>query len=426
MNLPLQPLLASLSSLSPRQKVWVAYSGGLDSSVLLHALAELASQGQLNQPLGAIHIHHGLSPHADVWQAHCAEHAACWGVPFESIRVNAQPKTGESPEATARSARYQAIASQMNRGDLLLTGHHQDDQAETLLIQLLRGSGVKGLAAMPHSHPFANGTLMRPLLTCSRQMLQVYAEQHQLRWVEDESNNDDGYDRNFLRNQIIPQLQQRWPSVNATLSRSACHCAQSAQLCDELAAQDLQNMLLNNPAILPVKALLALNSARQNNLLRYWISKQNLPLPTTQQLQQITQLLTAKADTTPLVAWPGAELRRFAGKLYLMSPLTAHDAGQVLEWPATQPSLSIETLGLTLQRSELTIASDQKLQIRFRQGGESIRLANKAHHTSLKKLFQQYAVPPWQRNRLPLLYREGKLIGVIGLTPGPESLTVDG
>ena len=416
MNLPLQLFLASLSSLSPRQTLWVAYSGGLDSTVLLHALAGLASQGQLNQPLRAIHIHHGLSQHADVWQAHCAKHAACWGVPFKSIRVNAQPKTGESPEATARSARYQAIASQMSCGDLLLTGHHQDDQAETLLIQLLRGSGVKGLAAMPHSHPLVNGTLMRPLLTCSRQALQAYAKHHQLRWVEDESNNNDAYDRNFLRNQIIPQLQQRWPSVNATLSRSASHCAQSAQLCDELAAQDLQSIALNNLATLPVKAILTLNSARQNNLLRYWISSQKLPLPSTQQLQQIAQLLTAKADAMPLVAWPGAELRRFAGKLYLIPPLTTHDVSQVLEWPATQPSLTIESLELTLQRSELTIASDQDLQIRFRQGGESIRLANNTHHTTLKKLFQQYGVPPWQRNRLPLLYREGELIEIVGLT----------
>ncbi len=420
MNLPLQSLLASLSSLSSRQTLWVAYSGGLDSTVLLHALAELASQGQLKQPLHAIHIHHGLSPHADAWQAHCAEHAARWGVIFESTTVNAQPKTGESPEATARNARYQAMATRMGTGDLLLTGHHQDDQAETLLIQLLRGSGVKGLAAMPHSHLFANGTLMRPLLACSRQALQAYAEYHQLRWVEDESNNNDAYDRNFLRNQIIPQLQQRWPSVNATLSRSASHCAQSAQLCDELAAQDLQNIVLNNPATLPVKAILTLNSARQNNLLRYWISNQKLPLPTTQQLQQITQLLTAKVDTMPLVAWPGAELRRFAGKLYLMPPLTAHDASQVLAWPASQPSLTIESLGLTLQRSELTTAKDQDLQIRFRQGGESIRLPNKAHHTALKKLFQQYGVPPWQRNRLPLLYREGELIEIVGLTPDPS------
>ena len=303
---------------------------------------------------------------------------------------------------------------------MLFRSHHQDDQAETLLIQLLRGSGVKGLAAMPHSHLFANGTLMRPLLACSRQALQAYAEYHQLRWVEDESNNNDAYDRNFLRNQIIPQLQQRWPSVNATLSRSASHCAQSAQLCDELAAQDLQNIVLNNPATLPVKAILTLNSARQNNLLRYWISNQKLPLPTTQQLQQITQLLTAKVDTMPLVAWPGAELRRFAGKLYLMPPLTAHDASQVLAWPASQPSLTIESLGLTLQRSELTTAKDQDLQIRFRQGGESIRLPNKAHHTALKKLFQQYGVPPWQRNRLPLLYREGELIEIVGLTPDPS------
>ncbi len=416
MTLSPQQLLAELPEFSPQKTLWVAYSGGLDSTVLLHALSQLTAADHLKNPLCAIHIHHGLSINADEWQLACARSADNMGVCFESTAVDAQPKTGESPEATAREVRYQAIAAKMKAGDVLLTGHHQDDQAETVLIQLLRGCGIKGLAAMPATQPFAAGQLNRPLLAYSRQQLQDYAEYHQLSWVEDESNQNSDYDRNYLRNQIIPQLQSRWPSMNATLSRSASHCAESVQLCNELAAQDLCNIALADPMTLPVSELLALNCARQNNLLRYWISRQGLPLPTSRQLQQITtRLLIAKTDAMPQVAWRGAEVRRFSGKLYLLSPLLPHDTRQVLEWPVQQPSLLIESLGLTLQRSKLNVVQEHEIEIRFRQGGEAIRLPNNSHHTSLKKLFQKQGVPPWQRNRLPLLYVRGELLEVAGL-----------
>ncbi len=417
MTLSPQQLLVGLPEFSPQKTLWVAFSGGLDSTVLLHALAQLAATGHLSNPLCAIHIHHGLSMNADEWQLACARSADNMGVCFESTAVSAQPKTGESPEAAAREARYRAIAEKMKAGDVLLTGHHQDDQAETLLIQLLRGCGIKGLAAMPATQPFAVGQLNRPLLAYSRRQLQDYAEYHQLSWVEDESNQSSDYARNYLRNQIIPQLQLRWPSMSTTLSRSASHCAESAQLCDELAAQDLHNMALADPMTLPVSELLALNRARQNNLLRHWISKQGLPLPTSRQLQQITtKLFIAKADAVPQVAWSGAEMRRFSGKLYLLSPLPPHDTSQILEWPAQQSSLFIESLGLILQRSELTVAQEHDIQIRFRQGGEAIRLPNKSHHTSLKKLLQKQGVPPWQRNRIPLLYVESELREAVGLS----------
>ncbi|MCF6229956.1 MAG: tRNA lysidine(34) synthetase TilS [Gammaproteobacteria bacterium] len=416
MTLSPQQLLTELPGFSAHKTLWVAYSGGLDSTVLLHALSQLAATGHLKNHLCAIHIHHGLSIHADEWQLACARSAANMAVCFESIAVNAQPKKGESPEATAREVRYQAIAEKMKAGDVLLTGHHQDDQAETVLIQLLRGCGIKGLAAMPATQPFSAGQLNRPLLAYSRRQLQDYAEYHRLSWVEDESNQNSDYDRNYLRNQIIPQLQLRWPSMSATLSRSASHCAESSQLCDELAAQDLRNMGQVDSMTLPVSELLVLNRVRQNNLLRYWISKQGLPLPTSRQLQQITtRLLMARADAMPQVAWPGAEMRRFSGQLYLLLPLPLHEAGQIIEWPAQQPSLVIDSLGLTLQRSELKVAQKYDIQIRFRQGGEEIRLPNKSHHTSLKKLFQKQGVPPWQRNRIPLLYVRGELLEIAGL-----------
>jgi len=412
-----QQLLTQLPIVSSQQKLWLAYSGGLDSTCLVHAISQLKSLGKLVSPIHAIHINHGLSQHADAWQQHCVTFATEWGISIECVRVNAQRKSGESPEATARDARYQAFAERIGPGDLLLTAHHQDDQAETLFLQLLRGSGVKGLASMPISHHFASGMLCRPLLSFSRANLQAYAVQQQLSWVEDESNQCDDFDRNFLRNQIFPQLQQRWPSITATFSRSASHCAQSAQLCDELAEKDWRKLVLDDPMTLSVDGLLALHPARQNNVLRYWISRQALPLPTTRQLEQITQrLLIAKKDATPKVAWPGAELRRFSAKLYLMAPIAPHDPSQVFLWPVEQKTLYIESLNISLQRNDLVgRAKDEMLQVRFRQGGESIQLPGKPHHTSLKKLFQQHAIPPWQRDRLPLIYVEDELLEVVCL-----------
>lgn len=412
---PQQLFILLPSSPSPKT-LWIAYSGGLDSTCLLHAIAILNQQGRLNSAICAIHIHHGLSQNADAWQKQCAEFSSMMMVDFKSIQVDAQPRSGQSPEAVARDARYQAIAKCMKKGDVLLTGHHQDDQAETLLIQLLRGSGVQGLAAMPVSNTFEQGLLHRPLLQFSRKELQTYAEQQSLSWVEDESNQCNDYDRNLLRNQIIPQLQQRWPSMNRTLSRTAAHCAESAQLCDELAIDDLQDISLADPFTLPVEGLLALSRARQNNLLRYWVVKQKIPLPTTAQLQQITHsLLSAKKDATPLVCWQGGELRRFSANIYLMPPLEPHDAKQILSWPLSTEILDIPSLGLTLQRNELKQTLNLSLQVKFRQGGERYRRPDSIHHTTLKKLFQSHQVPPWQRNRIPLLYHNGELLEVYQL-----------
>ena len=416
MKLTPQQLLPSFSAISPSSTLWLAYSGGLDSSCLLHALAELSHQQLLVNPIKAIHIHHGLSLNADAWLTHCQQQAHQLQVPLTVIRVDATPESGESPEAAARNARYQAIAEQLSVDDVLLTAHHQDDQAETLLIQLLRGSGVKGLAAMPSQAAFAKGLLFRPLLDYSRVELERYAKQHGLTWVEDESNQSDVFDRNYLRNQVIPLIQQRWPSSSSTLSRSAKHCAESAMLCEELAREDLQRLALPDVMTLPVAELLALSLARQNNLLRYWISQQQLPLPTSQQLRQVTShLLIARGDSEPCVKWPGAELRRFAGKVYLMPPLLPHDPNQVIEWAAEQEVLNLPGLGLVLQRSALSHSNTEKMQVRFRQGGERIQLPGQSHHTSLKKLFQQRAVPPWQRDRLPLIYLGQQLIAIYGL-----------
>ncbi len=408
-------LLLQLPALHPHQVLWIGYSGGLDSTCLLYALSRLKQDGHLTNPIKAVYIHHGLSPNADFWQFHCQHNCQQWGIDFEAVSVNGEAKKGESPEAAAREARYQAFRERLGKGDVLFTAHHQDDQAETLLIQLLRGSGVKGLAAMPVLSAFDKGMLCRPLLNFSRQALQAYATGEHLDWIEDESNQSDAFDRNYLRNRIMPLLMERWPAVSQTLARSAAHCAEAAELLQQQAEQDFVSLRISHyQDQLPVDVVLALSPSRQRNLLRHWVTKLALPLPSAQQLQQITQnLLTAKEDGEPCVKWPGAEMRRFDGWLYLMKPLSYHDSSQEIFWPAEQSQLHIQSLGKVIQRSELMRGRKTDLTVKFRQGGERIQLPGREHHTTLKKFLQQQGIPPWMRDRLPLIYQGDKLIDVI-------------
>jgi tRNA(Ile)-lysidine synthase len=431
-----EALFKNLQQHAQPNTLWVGFSGGLDSTVLLHALNALydnvipaqagihnddsIESGNTQLQIKAIHIHHGLSPNADAWTKHCAQLCQTLNIPLQVVRVDAKPKPGESPEAAAREARYSAFKQIIEEGDWLLTGHHQDDQAETLLIQLLRGSGVKGLAAMPAFTPFAKGHLVRPLLNFSRKELETYAHENQLQWVDDESNQNTGYDRNLLRHEIIPKLQTRWPSVNATLGRVASHCAESAYLLEQLAQQDMQTLFNQQRGTLSVSGLLQLNQARQRNIIRHWIHQQGFDLPNTEQLNQITSnVLHAKWDATPLVSWSDIELRRYRDELFVMEKLKPHDSTQVFEWDISNP-LIISSLDLTLTKQDLLeqgvdplSLESGKVTIRFRQGGEVIKLANQKHSKDLKKYFQEKGVPPWVRCRQPLIDINNALVCII-------------
>lgn len=416
------PISDSLLAALPRagvRRYWLAYSGGLDSHVLLHALHGLQAR-QPDLSLGAVHVHHGLRTEADQWAAHCLAVCAALEIPCQVLRVQARPAAGESPEDAARRARYQALQSVMTEGDCLLTAHHQDDQAETLLLQLLRGCGVAGLAGMPASAQFGPGLLVRPLLMFSRAQLRDYAERHDLRWVEDGSNAETGYDRNFLRHEILPRLRARWPATAAALTRSAGHCAAATDLLHTLATQDLAGLRGPVPGTLTIDRLQALDAARQDNALRAWLRELGLPTPSTAHLRQVRcALLTAAVDAMPCVRWPGAELRRYRGLLYAMTPLTAHDAGQVLDWDLRQP------LTLPGRAGHLRVAlgtghgldaalRGQRISVRFRRGGEICKPVGRGHHHDLRKLFQEAGVPPWRRERIPLLYVDGVLAVVVG------------
>jgi tRNA(Ile)-lysidine synthase len=263
-------LYQTLTVLPAAARCWVAYSGGVDSHALLHALAAL--RPALPGPIGAVHVNHGLHADAGAWDGHCRAVCAGLDIPYVCLRVDGRAGAGESREAAARAARYAVLGGWLPQGHYLLSAQHQDDQAETLLLQLLRGSGVKGLAAMPGLTEFGGGYLLRPLLDCSRAALLEYAGANRLVWVDDPSNRDVSLDRNFLRHRVLPALRERWPALAGTLSRSARHCAEAAAILEQAAEQDINALAGGAKNTLPISGLCRLPPERQRNVLRYWLA----------------------------------------------------------------------------------------------------------------------------------------------------------
>lgn len=411
----LLPLLLEI----PDVKRWrVAFSGGLDSVVLLSALQRLRESGALPKALDAIHVHHGLSPDADTWARHCAEVCDALNLPFSQREVVVTAVDGKGIEAAARQARYTVLEQGMVPGDCLLMAHHADDQAETLFLQLLRGSGPHGLAAMPVSRPFGNGLLARPLLGFRRAELAAWAAQAGLCWVEDHSNQQQALDRNFLRHSVVPLLEQRWPSLTTTLARSARLCGESAELLEELAAIDITAAATDDPRALRWHALAGLSLARRRNLLRDWIVRCGFQLPNAKRLERMaTDFWDADPDRNPALCWEGVEMHRYRDRLYLMPALPAFDSARRIAWDISSPldlpgagrlsAVQRRGAGLALPR---TTASP--LSVRFRQGGERCRPAGRGGSHPLKKLLQEHAVPPWLRDRIPLIYNGDELIAV--------------
>ncbi len=436
-------LLATLATLPAARRYVVAYSGGLDSHVLLHAMTTLRPQ----LPVGtggvvALHVDHGLQEQSAAWATHCQTVCAGLDVPCEVLSVDARPLQGEGPEAAAREARYQALAQWLCPGDCLLTAHHQDDQAETLLLQLMRGAGPRGLAAMPLHSPLGRAMLARPLLELSRQALEGYARAHGLSWVDDPSNRHTHLDRNFLRHEILPRLQQRWPSLHRTLARGAGHQGEAAALLDSLGRQDLAGLgVTEAKSCVPVAGLGQLEPVRQRNLLRSWLYGLGLPMPSQTVLERVrTEMLTPREDAMPLVHWTGAEVRRYRGQLYAMPPLAEHDPARSLAWADTASPLPLESAGGVLsaravQGEGLRAAAlaEAGCRVAFRRGGEHCRPSGRGHRHSLKKLFQEQGIPPWQRDRLPLIFIGSELAAVANLwvcepfqaLPGEAGLCID-
>lgn len=417
----LQRLVALAADADSPRRYLVAFSGGLDSTVLLHALA--ASAPQHGVGLVAVHVNHGLQADADKWAQHCRAAAAAMGVEFVAVRVTVDMASGQGLEAAAREARYQALRSVMQAGDWLLSAHHQDDQAETLLLNLLRGAGPAGLAGIGDIQPFGAGWLARPLLLFSRSDLQTYADALDLRWIDDPSNTDQALDRNFLRHEILPRLEARWPEASRCLRRSSGLASDAALLLDDLAAIDAVAICDEGDCHdrLHIDALNALPSARQRNVLRFVIRQLGLPTPSAAQLQQVlATLLTARADAEPLVRWSGVEIRRYRNQLYILPAelaAKAADPGDI----AGRDYLRLEH-GLGELRFEAGAAEGlaealvaRGLELRFRHGGEEFRPAGQSHTKKLKKLLQEAGIVPWMRDRIPLLYSDGELVAVADL-----------
>lgn len=397
----------------------VALSGGLDSTVLLHALAALRHEYPLT--LSAVHIDHGLHRDSAHWAASCAQFCRSLDVPLRVQRVEVRRQQGDGLEAAARRARYAAIAGLVPPGASLITAHQADDQAETLLLQLLRGAGVAGLAGMAGQRQMGTITLLRPLLDVSRAALTDYATRHDLRWIEDPSNSNDQLRRNFLRAEILPRLSERWPEARTSLTRAANHAAEAQELLDEMAQQDLTVCTAGDAGhvqALSIPGMLALSAARQRNLLRYWLRHMKFQVPDTRKLDEMQVLLMQTSRSRhACVRCSAFEVWRYRDQLVAVPTQPAPSEMLDLAWNPQSP-IEIEGVG-RLHAEPVTgegLACGQiaggALHIRLRRGGEALQLPGRTHHHRLKKLLQEAAVPPWERARLPLLFLGTQLAAV--------------
>lgn len=379
--------------------LWVGFSGGMDSTVLLHRLVHRAAE-LANASVRAVHVHHGLQPAADAWSAHCVALCDAWGVPCTVLRVQVMP-AGEGLEAAARSARYAAFRGLLAPGDVLALAHHRDDQAETFLLRALRGAGVDGLAGMRAERDLDGLQVWRPLLAHARDALADYANAHALRWIEDPSNADPGPDRNWLRQVLMPQLRERWPHAASALARSAQLCGDASTLLGMQDAQALDACRAQAPATLAVEALLRLEAPRRARVLRRWIEALRLPPLPSQGVASVEHaLLRARADSQASFAWHGARVEVWRGLLHASRACPPLPTDLNLYWDGRRPLVLPLGGALTLHGAE---AFPTPLHVHARRGGERIRLPGRTHSHALKHVLQDAGVAPWLRRHLPLL-----------------------
>lgn len=410
--------LEQLKNLTTHRKFCIALSGGLDSRVLLH-LFSTAQQEDPALNIRAIHIHHGLSKFADKWSSFCQKICESCDIPFTEFKVTINKEPQRSLEEMARQKRYEIFREVLQVDEALVTAHHQNDQAETLLLQLFRGAGLKGLSAMPSRMHFGQGQLLRPLLRCARKELYQYANENKLQWINDESNEDKSFDRNFVRHELLPIIIERWPEVVATISRTAEHCSEANHYIDKTIAEYFKNAFNPTTQSLFVPALLQLDDLTQRYVIRYWLSYLKFLPPSTLKMREIQRtMLLCRYDATSFIQWNSVELRRYANEIYAMKPLQKHDSLQIIKWDLKKDLHLSNAVGFIsiqdLIRQGLVIDDLNNVTIRFRQGGEKCRIKNRKFTHSLKKLFQEWRVPPWQRDRIPLLYSDNTLKAIVG------------
>ncbi|MDN5850757.1 MAG: tRNA lysidine(34) synthetase TilS [Nitrococcus sp.] len=405
-----EPLAAAIEPWRQAPRLWVAYSGGHDSTVLLHAVVALGL------PVHALHVDHGLHPESERWAMHCRARCSMLGIPLRVERVTVRPR-GEGLEAAAREARYGVFAAVLAPRECIATAHHADDQAETVLLRILRGTGIDGLAGMPAERVLGAGRLIRPLLGFRRADLAAYAARHELSWVDDPANRGDQHDRNFLRARIMPLLETRWPGLDQRLARLARHASSASILAECWARRQLTELGATHS--LAVAALAGLGETPRLQLLRTWIRGQARRPPPERRLRRgLADLLGAACDRQPSLAWSDGCIRRYRGRLYLLPPCLPEPPAASLPWDIAQP-LNVPNLGRLEARVGLgrglraQSLQQAPIEVRFRQGGERVQVRGQAR--ALKRLLQERGVPPWLRTRLPLVYIGHDLAAVADL-----------
>ena len=367
------------------KNIVIALSGGIDSVVLLHFL-----NSHYPGNIRAVHINHNLSKHSKDWSLFCKELCHKQGVEFKSIDINL--KTSSNVEENARKKRYNSLKSDLSKNEVLCTAHHQEDQSETFLLQLFRGSGVAGLASMPKMKSFADAFLYRPFLNISKQLIVDYATKYNLDWVEDDSNKNLNFKRNLLRLEFIPKLESDFEGVIKNISRSAYHQSEALKLINDLAKIDIEkfNLVINHK--IQVLPLTELPERRVANVLRYYIAKRGFLMPSSKVLTELISVLRAKDDAKVILKWHLYEVRRYDNELYFFDG---------------EPDRSNEDCPLFNKLKDQT-----NFTIRFRQDGQRVRLKGKKHSSSLKKILQSANIPPWERDKLRMYYINDTLVGM--------------
>jgi tRNA(Ile)-lysidine synthase len=400
----------------PIAPICVAFSGGADSLVLLHALRRSAG----DRAIRALHVDHGLQPDSGAWADACRRTCLALNIPFTLVHAEVDLSAGQGLEAAARESRYTAIEAQLAQGEVLVTAHHQRDQLETMLLRLLRGAGVHGLASMPVHSWRGTTELLRPLLAVPADIIRAYASAEQLDWIDDPSNTDLSMDRNFLRHEILPTILERWNAAENTIARAARLCGESAALLDEVAKQDLAGILDGHR--LDLDGLKMLSVARQRNAIRHALHLLDLAIPSEKQLTHaLTLMMEAKCDSKPEAAWPGVRIRRFREQLWFYSenadPVMKASPAKTYLWdPAAALSMGgVRGTLVSVPVKGAGIGAEycaQALQVKFREGGECLRVSRNGRTRDLKNLLQEMGVVPWMRGHIPLIYSDGQLLAV--------------
>lgn len=410
-------LLQRLEKSNLVRNYYVAYSGGMDSHVLLHSLVSI--KDDLNCNIIAIHINHNLHDDAHLWADHCE--AVCTDLGIELIRkeITSDCPKGESLEAWARDKRYEFFSAIVSNNDVLLTAQHKNDQAETLLLQMFRGAGVKGLSSMPAMKKFNNAFHARPLLDFTRDELKLYAQTFNLVWVEDESNENTSYNRNFIRHSLFPVINEKWPQASDTLVRVARHLAETNELMDDLAMIDLDSCREVNPKQLKVSKLKGLSLKRQKNVLRHWLYLNEVNMPSTIKLKHIIHdVIESSQDAQPELKIDKVMLRRYKDILMITDQVIPEKINNKISWDLNENcKLNLGELSAKKVKGEgihSAVCKDNKLEVRFRNGGERICPAGNNQHKELKKILQDEQILPWLRDTIPLLYLNDELVSIAG------------